>query len=155
MIIFSGVTVVPSFKSVPDWWQKYFAPQGLRLGLDLQGGMHLVLQVDLEKAIENTLDLAAGNLKEHLNTKKITVVRTPSDDPHKIVFTLPNTGAVDTVRDVVKGDFPDLAITIQSETGTFPKIFLSLSEEKIDFINKNAVNQSLEIIFFFSILGLF
>ncbi|MBU0480660.1 MAG: protein translocase subunit SecD [Proteobacteria bacterium] len=147
IIFISALTVIPSFKKdVPDWWKKYLAPAGLRQGLDLQGGMHLVLQVDLAKAIENTLDLAAGNLKDNLTAKKITVVRTPSDDPNKVVFTLPNVGAVDTVRDVVKGDFPDLAINIQSEAGTFPKISISLSEEKIDFINKNAVNQSLEII---------
>ncbi len=147
MIVFSGMAVVPSFKhDVPEWWKKYLAPAGLRQGLDLQGGMHLVLQVDLEKAIENTLDLAAGNLKDHLTTKQISVVRTPSDNPNEVVLTLPNTGAVDTVRDVVKGDFPDLSINIQSEAGSFPKIFVTLSEEKIDFINKNAVNQSLEII---------
>ena len=58
MITFSVMTVLPSFQSVPDWWSKYLAPGGLRLGLDLQGGMHLVMKVNLQKAIENNLDLA-------------------------------------------------------------------------------------------------
>ncbi|HIJ78183.1 MAG: protein translocase subunit SecD [Desulfobulbaceae bacterium] len=146
MIMFSVMTVLPSFKSVPDWWAKYLAPGGLRLGLDLQGGMHLVMKVNLAKAIENNLDLAAQDLKEALAEKKITVVRTSSPDKTQVILTLPNTGALDTVKQVLKDDFPELDSTIQAEEGSFPRIFLSLNAEKIDFINNNAVNQSLEII---------
>ena len=88
VIFFSGVTLLPSFYSkAPEWWKTYFAPAGLRLGLDLQGGMHLVLKVDLDKAIENSLDLAAQDLKEGLADKKITAVRTKSNDPAVVNFT--------------------------------------------------------------------
>ena len=147
MIVFAGVILTPSlFKSAPQWWGKYLAPEGLRLGLDLQGGMHLILRVDLDKAIENSLDLAAGDLKEGLAEKKITAVRTISSDPEKVTFTLPNTGVLDTVREIVADDFPNLDIDIQAEEGSFPRIFLSLNSEEIDFIEKNAVTQSLEII---------
>jgi SecD/SecF fusion protein len=141
------MTVLPSFeKDVPGWWKKYLAPEGLRLGLDLQGGMHLVLKVDIEKAIENNLDLAAQDLKDALAENGITVVRTSSPDPRKINFTLPNTGALDTVKQMVEGDFPDLDIEVRAEEGSFPRIVLALKQDKIDFINNNALNQSLEII---------
>ncbi len=147
LVIFSCTTILPSFyKGVPKWWSKYLAPEGLRLGLDLQGGMHLVLRVDLEKAIENTLDFAANDLKEALADKKITVVRTPTPDKRMVLFTLPNTSAVDTVKDLVKGDFPDLSVDVQENAGSFPRILLRLKQEKIDFINQHAVTQSLEII---------
>jgi SecD/SecF fusion protein len=148
MIVFSGVAVVPSFNdNVPGWWKKYLAPAGLRLGLDLQGGMHLVMKVDLDKAIENTLVLATQNLKSQLADKQITVVKTPSRDPAQVIFTLPNTGALGTVKDIVSGDFSeDLKIEIKAESGSFPRIILSLTQSKIDFIKDNAVNQSLEII---------
>ncbi len=147
MIIFSVVTILPSFTSnLPTWWTKYLASGGLRLGLDLQGGMHLILKVDLEKAIENSLDLAAQDLKEDLATKGISVVRTPSADPKKVIYTLPNTGALDQVRKVVEDDFPNLEAKIESETGSFPRITLNLSSDQVDSINKNAVNQALEII---------
>lgn len=147
VVFFSGITLLPSFyKNAPDWWQKYLAPEGLRLGLDLQGGMHLILRVDLEKAIDNSLDLAAQDLKEGLAEKKITAVRTKSGDTRKITFTLPNTGVLSTVQEIVEGDFPNLDIDIQAEEGTFPRIELSLKGEEIQFIKKNAVAQSLEII---------
>jgi SecD/SecF fusion protein len=147
MLLIAGVILTPSlYKGAPKWISKYIAPEGLNLGLDLQGGMHLVLKVDLEKAIENTLDLAASDLKEGLAEKKITAVRTNSGDPHKVIFTLPNTGVLETVKEVVADDFPNLEINIQAEEGSFPRIFLKLTQEEIDFIRKNSVIQSLEII---------
>ena len=147
LVLFSGVTLLPSFyKDAPEWWGKYLAPEGLRLGLDLQGGMHLVLKVDLDKAIENTLDFAANDLKDALADKKVTVVRTPSTDKQTVIFTLPNTAAVGAVKEIVEGDFPDLSVDVQETQGSFPRIVLQLKDAKIDFINQNAVNQSLEII---------
>lgn len=144
--IFAGLTVAPSFTKVPVWWQKYLAPAGLKLGLDLQGGMHLVLKVDLKKAIENNLDLSVQDFKEALAEKKITVVRTASADARKIILTLPNTAALETVKQTIDKEFPDLAGDFQTAQGTFPRIILSLKQDKIDFINNKAVDQSLEIL---------
>ena len=147
MIIFSVISILPSVtNNVPTWWKKYLAPNALRLGLDLQGGMHLVLKVDLEKAIENNLDLAAQNLKENLADQGISVVRTASGDPKRLIYTLPNTGSLDKVREVLKSDFPHLTADIQSEAGSFPRIILGLSSDQVTSINHNAVNQALEII---------
>jgi len=147
LVLFSITAIIPSFyKGAPSWWKTYLAPQGIKLGLDLQGGMHLVLRVELDKAVENSLSLAASDLKNALADKHITVVRMPSTNPQQITFTLPNTGAVNTVNEVIKNDFPSLDIKVLAEQGSFPRIILKLKQDKINFIRKNAVNQSLEII---------
>ena len=81
MITLAVVTIVPSFyASTPSWWKKYMAPEGLRLGLDLQGGMHLVLKVNLERAQENTLVLAANDLKDTLAEESVSAVQSSSPD---------------------------------------------------------------------------
>ena len=121
------------------------APGGLHLGLDLQGGMHLVLKVDLDKAAQNSLELAANDLKERLSEQSISIVQTQSDQPGTLTFTLPNTSAVDKIKSIVKDD-PDIKAQIETKEGTFPRIFLTLSKAKIDYIRSNAVNQSLEIL---------
>ncbi|MCK9297274.1 MAG: protein translocase subunit SecD, partial [Desulfobulbaceae bacterium] len=147
LLAFAGVTMLPTFYgNMPAWWKKYIAPEGLRLGLDLQGGMHLVLKVDLDKAAQNSLDFAAQDLKSNLKEQRISMVQAVSSDPKKIIFTLPNVDSADKVRKLVEDDFPNLAIDIQSEADSFPRVTLSLKQDQIDFINKNAVNQSLEII---------
>lgn len=147
VILMSVVTLVPSFYAdTPNWWKKYMAPEGLRLGLDLQGGMHLVLKVDLEKAEQNTLDLAATDLKDSLAEQSISAVRTPTDKKDTVILTLPNSSAVEQVQTVVSDEFPDIDINVESKEGSFPRIFLQLKQSKKDFIQDNAVAQSLEII---------
>uniref|UniRef100_UPI004055E139 protein translocase subunit SecD n=1 Tax=Candidatus Electrothrix sp. TaxID=2170559 RepID=UPI004055E139 len=147
LIFFSIMTIVPSFyEDAPEWWKKYLAPQGLQLGLDLQGGVHMVLRVDLDKAVANSLDFAAQDLKNGLAKKNISAVRLDSPDPGQVIFTLPNTGVLGEIKNLIKEDFPDMDIDVQAEEGTFPRITLELTQDKIDFIRKNAVDQSLEII---------
>ncbi len=146
LIVMSVVTIVPSFyKDTPDWWQKYMAPEGLRLGLDLQGGMHLVLQVNLDKAEEDSLELAANELKDSLREEGISAVRTKSD-PGVVLFTLPNSGAVDTVKKLVKDRLSEINVKVDAKEGSFPKITVTLKKSEIDFIRTHAVEQSLEII---------
>lgn len=146
LVILSIITIVPSFYSAtPDWWKKYMAPEGLRLGLDLQGGMHLVLKVDLKKAEEDSLELAGADLKDGLKEKSITAVRSASA-PGTLLFTLPNTGAVETVKTLVKDDFPNINVQVEAKEGSFPRITLSLKDSEIAFIRKHAVDQSLEIL---------
>jgi SecD/SecF fusion protein len=145
-IIGSITTIVPSFyKDSPDWWKKYLAPEGLRLGLDLQGGMHVVMKVNLEKAAVNTLELAADNLKDSLSEDSITAVRTKSNTPGTIIFTLPNASSIEKVEGIINDD-DDIKAEIETEAGSFPRILISLTQAKLDYIQDNAVNQSLEII---------
>lgn len=147
VILLAVVTVVPSFYSgTPNWWKNYMAPEGLRLGLDLQGGMHLVLKVNLQKAEENTLEFAATDLKDTLAEESISAVRTSSASKDVIIFTLPNTSTIDKVQSLISEDFPDINARVETKDGSFPRIFLNLKQEKIDYIKTNAVEQSLEIL---------
>ncbi len=147
MIVFAVVTVLPSLSvSVPDWWKKNLAPEGLRLGLDLQGGMHLVLKVDIDQAIANSLDLGTEELREIMRDEQITMVRARTDDPKTATFTLPNVEALNNVERTVANEFPNLNLRVESEEGTFPRVFLTLNQEQIEYIEQNAVKQSLEII---------
>ncbi len=146
LIAYSAVTLLPSvYSGVPDWWKKYLAPSGLSQGLDLQGGMHVVLKVNLDKAIENALTFAADDLQTQLKEKKITVVKMASGTPHQVLFTLPNKSSLPTIKTLVEKDFSDLNLEIKEE-GDFPRIFVTLADKRVKFINDNAVNQSLEII---------
>ncbi len=146
LVLFSLITILPSFYSgIPSWWKRYLAPGGLHLGLDLQGGMHLVLKVNLERAAQNSLELVANDLKDRLSEQSISIVQSKSQQAGTIIFTLPNANAVEKVTEVAKEN-PDIVLHFETKEGTFPRIFLSLSKEKRDYIRTNAVNQSLEIL---------
>ena len=147
LLFFSGLALLPTFyhDKLPTWWTKYLAPAGLKLGLDLQGGMHVVLQVDLDKAVENSLDLAAEEFRTALLQKGITAVRLDSA-ANEVLFTLPNTGAIDTVKGLLKDNFPSLQSQVSADTGSFPRVTLQLNTQEQDEIRKKSVEQALEII---------
>ncbi len=142
-----GNEYIDSVKSNPNlsWTDRYLTSPGLQEGLDLQGGMHIVLKVDLEKAIENALNFSTTHLKEQLKEQQLTVVKMPSGDPQKVLFTLPNKSGLAKIEAIIKEDFTDLKPEVKQE-GDFPRIFLTLKQERIDFINEKAVDQALEII---------
>ena len=147
LIALSVVFVLPSFyKDTPDWFKKYIYSEGLKLGLDLQGGMHLILKVDVDQAVKNSADLAATDLKESLGRRQITLVRRQSPNPDEILFFLPNKDAVGRVKAVLEDEFPSLELVRVKEEGKFPSLALRLSQEEEKFIRENAVDQSLEII---------
>ncbi len=147
LIVLSAISVLPSFyKDTPGWFKKYVYDQGLKLGLDLQGGMHLILKVDVEKAIQNATDLAARDLKDAMASRHITLVRRRSPSPDEVVFAIPNRSILDRVKKAIADDFPNLEIVkVDKDTG-FPTITLRLAERERRFIKDNSVDQSLEII---------
>ena len=54
-----------------DWWKDYLPTPKIQLGLDLQGGTHLLLDVKLDDAVKNALSRRADDLKRELKDSKI------------------------------------------------------------------------------------
>ena len=56
--------LIPTFISaIPSPLNQFLPTEKIHLGLDLQGGMHLVLEIDTEKALESRMETISGNLK--------------------------------------------------------------------------------------------
>ncbi|NPA94156.1 MAG: protein translocase subunit SecD [Thermodesulfobacteria bacterium] len=147
LLISSVVLVLPSFyPNTPQWFKKYIYQEGLKLGLDLQGGMHLILKVDVDQAVRNAAQLAAQDLKDALKRQGITIVRRKSDNPDEILIAVPNKSSLEKIKEVIEKDFPNLVIKKIDDSSRFPTIALALSPKEEQFIREHAVEQSLEII---------
>ncbi len=147
LFVLAIILVLPSFtNNLPGWYKKVIYSQGLRLGLDLQGGMNLILKVDVDQAVINALNNSARDLKEALKHRHISVVELPSPKKGEVVFSLPNKQALAEVKNLLSSEFHDLEIVSINDQGNFPKITLRLSPKEEKFIRDNAVEQSLEII---------
>ncbi len=77
-------TVVPEEKQ-PAFFKKNFQKR-IQLGLDLQGGLHLVYEVNVDKAVSSKVDRLATDIEDRVRakTKDVTVSREGRDD---ILFT--------------------------------------------------------------------
>jgi preprotein translocase subunit SecD len=56
--------------TTPEWLQKIGA-KPMKLGLDLRGGVHFLLEVDMDKAISQRLETSATDLRRQLRDNKI------------------------------------------------------------------------------------
>ena len=110
----------------------------IKLGLDLQGGMHLVLEVEAEKAIEGSMERAFGEIRGRLNRKGVKYVNF-SREGDILKVTLPEKGDFQKVSTVVQ-DFPDLRM--KREKGNTHLIEMA-PEAKIR-VKDLAVRQALE-----------
>ena len=76
VLIVGVVFAVPSFMGKNELPEGYPGPkQKIKLGLDLQGGIHLVLQVVTEKAVESRLDSTLDQVESLLAEKDVIFKR--------------------------------------------------------------------------------
>ena len=130
---------------VPEGWPGFLPKERIHLGLDLQGGSHLVLEVKVDKAIENNVERTRGDLTTILRERGISGVSVERVQGTQIQIKVPAAN-VERVRAVLKGDFGHLqTITTQSGGGT-TDFFLTLGKEELKSSRDYAVDQALETI---------
>ena len=140
-----GITVVlaivfflpnmPFFKYMPEWWKNTMPDKGITLGLDLQGGVHLVFEVEGDRAVELTTERIDQSLKDMLARKKLT-----AEVSRNGLFITVSPNSME-LRKAVEESYPVLTPT---ETGA--KLVYKLSDREAERIKDNAANQALETI---------
>jgi preprotein translocase subunit SecD len=125
----------PVYPSMPEWWKKNMPDKGIILGLDLQGGLHLVFEVEGNKAVGISTERIAAQLKEMLAKKKLTAeVLTDS-----ITITIsPSTAEV---KKAVEDNYP-----ILSPVETANRLVYKISDREAQRIKDTAADQALETI---------
>ena len=114
----------------------------LNLGLDLQGGMHLVLEVVTEKAVENTVDRLITELRRETEKEKITVEQMTREGIDRIRIRLQAKEGMDGLRRILKS-----YSNLQQSGGADPaELSLSLTSSEIKRIRESTIRQSLETI---------
>jgi preprotein translocase subunit SecD len=116
----------------------------IQLGLDLRGGSHLVLQVQLEEAIGHRCDSAVDGLNKDLHDKNIVVTEIRRVDDTHILVRGVDPSASSNFRDLVNSQLPDW--TLSPAAGEVNGFLLTMKPSVIDDIKKAAMDQSLEVI---------
>jgi len=135
------VFLVPTFvRPAPALWPWH---QPVRLGLDLQGGTHLLYGVDIERAIDSTIDRHAQDLERELHDAQIGAV-TAEREGRTIRVRLANKDKRQEVLDLVKERFPTLAPMPSEDVEA--DLSLTLDPRDAQRIRDNVVEQALKII---------
>lgn len=138
--------LAPSFVgTLPSWWVGFLPSDRIHLGLDLQGGSHLILEVQVDKAVENTVERAKEDLRNTLREKGISFSGVERVQGNQIQLKVPSASG-ERVKALLTSDFPNLTVVSPETTGGTTQLLLTLSKEELRSIRDYAVDQSLETI---------
>ena len=150
LVIVAVVSVVislPSFPSLyaplPAWMKAVLSDRGLALGLDLQGGVHLVLEVEEDKAVEIAVDRARKALEDLKTDTELPIESVVREGAKTLLLTLSDGDEAKTkVTQEMEDGFP--GFTLKDSSGT--TLTYELRADEVDRVKNSAINQALETI---------
>jgi preprotein translocase subunit SecD len=142
-VIFFVPSYQPFYQGLPDWVKKVMPSKGITLGLDLQGGIHLVMEVDEDRAVEIAVDRSVASLQDGLVEKKIPVESVLRTGPTQITFQFQNGELKAQIQKMID-DYPIFSET--ESAGSANKLVWELREAEGKRIKDSAINQALETI---------
>jgi protein-export membrane protein SecD len=137
-------TLVPEHKQ-PAVIKKYFKKR-IQAGLDLQGGLHLVYEVNVDKAVASKVDRLSSDLEDRLRKDKaitdLGVTREGRDD---IVLTFKNPADQVKLDETILRDYRK-SLDVVDRNPTTGVIRLRLDSDQIEEVRDYALRQGIETI---------
>ncbi len=144
LLLISSVYLLPVVTTVPTWWPSVLPREALRLGLDLQGGIHLILQVEGEKAVETALNGTMEDLKRELSSAQIPTSKLDRVGK-RIHLQLRDPSKSTALSDLLKNQFPVLVAASDSAAQSGDTVY-GFEDREERRIREFAVDQSIETI---------
>ena len=115
----SLIYALPSVPGIGSALERVLPANRINLGLDLKGGIHLTLGVDVAKAVTNALALTGQDLRRLAQDEKIVVLRPRVVGGSTLEFLLPRTDSETKLRELLARHFPQLEVgePLQTESG--------------------------------------
>ncbi len=147
IVALSGVYVYPTLANLDLQTTRFPFKQKINLGLDLQGGLYLVLGVDFNKVYKDVIDRQSSSMKDRLKEKGINVTSLKAvregavaDDPRMVVEF--DSAKRQDFYQILKKEFWTLRLAGEN-AGQFE---LGLSHDYRNEVRERTLNQSIEVI---------
>ncbi|MFO7788591.1 MAG: protein translocase subunit SecD [Halospina sp.] len=126
--------------TTPDWLRSIGATP-MNLGLDLRGGVHFLMQVDMEAAVDRRLDVYASEIKRQLREERIRY-RGGDAEEEQLEFVFPSESARDDAGSLVSSEYDQFRSNTRSDGDDYI-LELTLNQESASEIRDYALNQNL------------
>tara|TARA_R110000868_G_scaffold61524_3_gene186984 strand:- start:34526 stop:36232 length:1707 start_codon:yes stop_codon:yes gene_type:complete len=142
----SVMMIMPTFVKFSED-SSYPVKSKINLGLDLQGGLYMILGIDFKRVYKDEVTNYARKIEFVLKDQGITTKigelnnEDPDDPNHSII--LSNTGEIDKAKDTIREYFPGI-LRLTGEKGT--ELFYGLTKVTRSQIEEQSVSKSIEVI---------
>jgi preprotein translocase subunit SecD len=123
-------------------WLAFPLERRINLGLDLQGGMHLVLEVEAEQAVDSTTERLAADVTRALTAAGVAGAQVQKIGPDQLRIRIPDPGRGDAVTQALK-EVPSL---VPAGTTAGTEFTYQLEPSRVQQMRGRAVEQALETI---------
>ena len=122
-------------------WLKALHANPMYLGLDLRGGVHFMLQVDMQAALTKKSESYAGDIRTALRDKSIRHGGI-SREGQNIDIKVRDEATMTAARNLIADQFPDLQVTSTPE-GTEFKLRVAIKPEATRKVQEQALKQNM------------
>jgi preprotein translocase subunit SecD len=115
-----GSDYVTALTLLPDlpWWLETLGAQPMYLGLDLRGGIHVLIDVDIDAAVKQALERYQGDIRTLLRENKLRYVTVGQKDS-AVQVKFRDAELRDKALDVIGGQFRSLTLDTLDDAGAF------------------------------------
>ncbi len=132
-----ALTLLPG---TPAWLSSTGA-NPMYLGLDLRGGVHFLLEVDMESAVARARDRYIGDIKRILQERKLRYRNLSAAENGEIVATMSNSADVRQAWDLINQKLPELRIRTDEQRPN--TMIVLIDEAEIKEIREFALTQNI------------
>ena len=126
--------------TTPDWLSDIGA-NPMKLGLDLRGGVHFLMQVDADTAIKNRQDGTLQDLRIRFREEKIRYAQAKVDTDRSILLEFNNPETREKAEELIENIYNQFNYPLTSDNDLSLKLFLS--DLEIEQIESDAIDQNL------------
>jgi preprotein translocase subunit SecD len=130
--------------STPGWLRSLGAGP-MKLGLDLRGGVHFLLEVDMDTAVSQRLEAFSGQIKRELRDERIRYRGGDVEGSREIVLSFRDSDSRSAAFDLVRRQYNEFLLNESTRDGEF-LLALTLSEAEVRNIQEYALEQNLTTI---------
>ena len=122
-------------------WLRSLGASPMKLGLDLSGGVHFLLEVDMDKALDARMKVYEGEVKTLLRKERVRYRSLPQQDG-AIQLGFSDTAARDQAQALIRKNFTDFELTA-SERNELSVLRLAMTQAKVAEIREYSIKQNL------------
>ncbi|WP_280550718.1 protein translocase subunit SecD [Halomonas sp. 11-S5] len=127
-------------ESTPAWLQSLSASP-MTLGLDLRGGVHFLLEVDMDAALQQRLEVNASAMRELLRGERIRYRDTQIEE-RTISMAFANAEDRDEARGLIAREFPDFDYRSEGDDRG-ARLAMTMTDQAVNELQDYAINQNL------------
>ena len=137
----SDVIIALNLAPTTPAWLRDIGGEPMKLGLDLRGGVHFLMQVDTEAAIKNRQNGTLQDIRRRLREEKIRYTNAYVGEDLSIVLSFNNEISTTTADSFIGDNYPQFTGSPKANSNN--SIKLVLAEEEIEQIESDAIDQNL------------